>query len=346
MAKGRGQPPLPRPVSADQRSGLVVAVFATHCWVEHGEGERTLCRAKGKKNMPVVGDRVRWQTTEDEGVVVQIDPRRNVFYRQDEWRTKVFAANIDQIVMMLAAEPDFSEYQLTKALIAAQAAGIAVQILLNKSDLRDKHAQAWQKLSAYRAMGHAVLPLAVHEVADADGWQRVLDVLGNKVSLVLGPSGVGKSSLINRLVPTAKAATAEISQALQSGKHTTTTSLWYWLETDCDPAPDVGPGAPHQQRAAIIDSPGFQEFGLRHIQARDLAALMPDFKPLLGGCRFYNCTHRQEPGCAISAAVSPATTSSAPPSAAATDPRIDPRIDPRRYALYLQLFEELDQVSY
>lgn len=330
MRKGRDGQASP---GQSLHSGLVVAVFATHCWVEHGEGERTLCRAKGKKNMPVVGDRVRWQTTEDEGVVVQIEPRRNVFYRQDEWRTKTFAANIDQIVMMLAAEPDFSEYQLTKALIAAEAAHIPVQILLNKGDLQEKHAQAWQKLAAYRAMGHAVLPLTVHDVRDGAHWQAVLSALAHKVSLVLGPSGVGKSSLINRLVPTAKAATAEISQALQSGKHTTTTSLWYWLEQA--PA-ETCSGA----RAAIIDSPGFQEFGLRHLQARDLAGLMPDFKPFLGTCRFYNCTHRQEPGCAVSAAVSKSAAVTGEMGASAD------QIDARRYALYLQLFEELDQVHY
>jgi len=256
-------------VTAQQ--GLVVASHGRHCIVEAADGSRLLCHPRGKKSRAVVGDRVLWQPTRDEGTVEKVLERRNLFYRQDEIRSKSFAANVDQILVLLAAEPVFSESQLARALIAAEAAGIAPLVVLNKSDLTQPFAQAWARLAPYR-QHYEVLPLSLvdnHMTDDAPLWSH----LSGKVTLVLGPSGSGKSTLVNVLVPHAAAATGAISQALNSGKHTTTSTTWYWADA--------------ARTTALIDSPGFQEFGLHHLAATDLARYMPDINVHASECRFY-----------------------------------------------------------
>lgn len=294
------------------RLARVVAAHGRHCLVEDEDGQRTLCHPRGKKSAVVVGDIVAWQPSGDEGSIERIETRRNLFYRQDEMRTKAFAANLDQVLILLAAEPVFSETQLTRALLAAEAEGISACIVLNKQDLDEAFGQAWARLDAYRRMGTPVLPLGLR---DDRGLDALRQRLTGRHTLVLGPSGVGKSTLVNRLVPEAGAQTGEISRALNTGRHTTTTTTWYWLE----PA----------RESALIDSPGFQEFGLYHLEAERLAQLMPDLRATLGDCRFYNCTHRHEPGCGLRAHVG-------------ADPAADPlAIDENRYRLYNELFDEL-----
>jgi len=299
--------------------GLVVASHGRHCLVESPDGSRRLCHAKGKKNETVVGDRVQWRPTGDEGVIARVEPRRNLFYRQDEIRTKSFAANLDQVLVLIAAEPEFSEMQVARALIAAEAERIAPLIALNKSDLVEPFERAWMRLRPYQHMGYGVLPLSLRLSQDTD-QEHLLQHLRGKTTLVLGPSGAGKSTLINLLVPQAQALTGEISQALNSGKHTTTATTWYWVDA--------------QRDTALIDSPGFQEFGLHHVDRMQLAALMPDLKPHVAECRFYNCTHMHEPGCGVMAAV---WNSAGAPAG---------RIEPSRYRIYRALFEELSQPRY
>ncbi len=304
------------------KPGLVVASHGRHVVVETPEGKRLICHPRGKKNQAVVGDQVLWQATQDEGTIEKIETRRNLFYRQDEIRTKSFAANLDQVLILIAAEPEFSESQLSRALIAAEAQGIRPVIALNKSDLQDLFARAWARLEPYRRMGYLVMPLALKPKIDPvqpdDSSERLLHQVAGKITLVLGPSGAGKSSLINLLVPQAQALTKEISTALNSGKHTTTSTSWYW----------VGP----ERHTALIDSPGFQEFGLHHIDPMHLAGLMPDLKPLSLDCKFYNCSHLHEPGCGLLAALK--------------SEAVPPAISPTRYRIYSDLFAELSRPKY
>lgn len=295
--------------------GLVVAAFGRHCLVESPDGQRRICHPRGKKSQAVVGDRVLWLPTADEGSIERLEKRRNLFYRQDELRTKSFAANLDQILLLLAADPEFSERQLARSLIAAEAEGIPVLIVLNKSDLQPAFDNAWERLASYRRMGTEVLPLRL-KGETAASTEAGLDVLEQhligKTTLVLGPSGVGKSTLVNRLVPHAKAMTGEISRALNSGKHTTTSTTWYWMDDT--------------RHTGLIDSPGFQEFGLNHIESMQLAHLMPDLRATLGQCKFYNCTHLHEPGCAVRTQVIGAAGGT---------------ISENRYRIYQELFAEL-----
>ena len=291
----------------------MVASHGRHCMVETPDGGRLICHPRGKKSQAVVGDRVLWQGSHDEGTIERVQERRNLFYRRDEIRTKSFAANLDQVLILVAAEPEFSEHQLARALIAAEAERIKPLIALNKSDLVEPFERAWARLLPYQQMHYGVLPLSLRLSGDVDR-AKLLALMQGKTTLVLGPSGAGKSTLINLLVPGAAAQTGEISKALHSGKHTTTTTSWYWVDAE--------------RSTALIDSPGFQEFGLHHIEPTQLAACMPDLKAHLGDCKFYNCTHLHEPGCGVIQNVG------APGNGG---------ISPSRYRIYQDLFAELSQ---
>jgi ribosome biogenesis GTPase len=295
-----------------QTTGLVVASFGRQLLVETAAGTRVRCVPRGKRLEAVVGDRVEWMPSGDGGVIERVLPRRNLLFRQDMQRTKTLAANIDQVLVMVAAQPRPSPMQLARALIAAHAAGVQALIAVNKRDLQADFEEAWAQLAPYRAMNETVLALQL-TAPDDPALPALQALLQGRVTLVMGGSGVGKSTLVNRLVPQARAETQAISQALGTGRHTTTRTTWYWLD--------------ETRTGALIDSPGFHEFGLHHIEPMQLAGLMPDFAPFLGQCRFHNCTHRQEPGCAVAAAVAPAGP-----------------IHPQRWQLYRQLFEELVDV--
>ena len=288
-------------------NGRVVAVHGRQCMVETADGSRVLCHTRGKKSDCVVGDRVQWQVAGDGGVIDKVAERRNLLFRQDEWKTKSFAANIDQLLVLVAVEPMYAETQLARALIAAEFAGIPTQIVLNKTDLPTLDA-ARERLAPYRAMGVPVLELSLKRLAE-QAQALLTPLLAGRATLVLGPSGMGKSTLINLMVPAAAAQVGEISVALNAGRHTTTSTTWYWL----DPA----------RHSALIDSPGFQEFGLRQLQATALAALMPDNGRQALQCRFYNCSHLHEPGCGVREALA----------------RGD--IHPSRYRIYGELHAEL-----
>ncbi len=303
----------------------MVASHGRHCVVETEDGARRICHPRGKKSQAVVGDLVFWQPAPagqgEEGTMERVQERRNLFYRQDEIRTKSFAANLDQILILLAAEPVFSEMQLARALIAAEAASIQPLIALNKNDLPEPFARAWERLAPYRNMGepapYPVLALSLASAPEA-ACAMLMPLLTGKTTLVLGPSGVGKSTLVNLLVPGATVLTAEISQALNSGRHTTTSTSLYWVDAE--------------RTTAIIDSPGFQEFGLHHIAPTQLARCMPDIAAQATDCRFYNCTHLHEPGCGVISAVKSASSAQG--------------ISAIRYSIYSELFKELGHTRY
>jgi ribosome biogenesis GTPase len=291
------------------RTGLVVGAHGRHFVVESDERQRMLCHRRGKKVDCVVGDRVEWQPTGDGGVIDRVLPRRSLLWRQDRWRSKSFAANIDRMVVLVAVSPPMDEGLLARALVAAAHADIAAHILLNKIDLPEADA-ARQRLEPYRRMGVPVIEVTLKpDAAAARGTLQPLVSRG--VTLLLGASGVGKSTLINALVPDAAAQVGELSSALNAGRHTTTTTTWYWLDA--------------QHEAAVLDSPGFQEFGLMQVPPDQLAGLLPDVAAHAASCRFTNCTHRSEPDCAVRDATA----------------RGD--IAPGRLRFYQELYDELAQ---
>jgi ribosome biogenesis GTPase len=254
----------------------------------HGKGflvevdhRRYKASARRKKTDFAVGDRVEVIVLNDEQVVIERAlPRVSLLYRSDEWKEKLIAANVTQIAIVLAAVPSFYEELLSRCLVAAEDADIRALIVLNKADLPETES-ARKILAPYIKLGYPAVELSAKEDVSP-----LLPFLAEQVTVFVGQSGMGKSTLINALIPEARARTAEISEALDSGKHTTTHATLYRLENGGE----------------LIDSPGLQEFGLRHLRADRLAALFPEFRSYLGQCRFHNCRHDREPGCALIAA--------------------------------------------
>jgi ribosome biogenesis GTPase len=263
--------------------GLIIAAFGRQYLVEFPDGSTRLCFPRGKKSELACGDRVTVMSTGDaQGVVEKTTERRSLLYRSNDFRQKLIAANVTQIAIVVATEPSFSDTLVTRCLVAADSQDIKALIVLNKCDLAGALPAARESLKIYRQLGYAVVELSAKECGKA-----LLPYLHGETSVLVGQSGMGKSTLINALIPGANAATREISAALDSGKHTTTHARLYHLDAASD----------------LIDSPGLQEFGLRHLDLATLEAGFPEFQPLLGQCRFRDCHHDREPDCALRAAV-------------------------------------------
>ncbi|WP_225721788.1 ribosome small subunit-dependent GTPase A [Candidatus Vallotiella sp. (ex Adelges kitamiensis)] len=294
----------------DLRKGRVFAVHGWHYMVQPDRGDSLLqCFSRGKKSEIAVGDRVSFKIiSADQGIIVATDVRRNLLFRSDQLKLKRFAANFDQLLIVLATEPYFSEDLLSRALVAAEAHQLQSVILLNKADLPDALPLARERVAFYAKLGYWVIEVSATNAADATR-ATLAPLLARRATLLLGQSGMGKSTLVNLLVPNANAATLDISSALNSGRHTTTFTRWYELTNG----------------GALIDSPGFQEFGLYHLTEKQLKGAFPEFRSLLGACSFYNCHHLYEPRCAI------------------LDALEQGRITPMRYKLYTQLLREARQ---
>lgn len=259
--------------------GRIVAAHGRHYLVDTGHDAPLPCVTRGKKSDVACGDWVEvMRTSEDQGVIENILPRRQLLYRSNETRQKLIAANVDQVVIVVACEPAFSDDLVTRAIIAAESEEIEILLILNKCDLTQTLPRARRQLAVFSRLGYPVLELSAR--ADADALRPWL--LG-KTSVLVGQSGMGKSTLINALIPDAGAATREISRALDSGKHTTTHATLYTLDGE----------------SFLIDSPGLQEFGLAHLERGEIEYAFREFRPYLSRCRFRNCRHGQEPGCAL-----------------------------------------------
>lgn len=267
--------------------GRIVAAHGRHYTVELLDGSVRKCFPRGKKAGAAVGDLVLIAPQgADEGAIDRILERRNLLYRSDDTRTKQFAANVDQILIVIAPEPAFSDDLLGRALVAARSADIEPVIILNKTDLPNRLPAARKRLSMLSKTGVRIIEVSA--MAPDQARASLMPQLTGRNSLLLGQSGMGKSTLLNILVPQAQAHTQEHSQALGTGKHTTTNTRLYHL-----------PGG----EGDLIDSPGFQAFGLYHLTKTEIEHGFPEFHDAVSDCRFYNCSHRHEPGCGVLAAV-------------------------------------------
>jgi ribosome biogenesis GTPase len=262
--------------------GLIVAAHGKRYDVELNDGAIVSCVTRGKKSELACGDKVELKLTgPGEGVVENFLPRSSLLYRSNEFRKKLLAANVTQIVIVLAAKPSFYPELVDRCLVAAESEGIRPLILLNKADLPES-TEALTRLTLYQRLGYEVLPLSAKQDIDP-----LLPHLHGQTSVLVGQSGMGKSTIVNALLPDAQARTGEISSALDSGKHTTTAARLYHLDAE----------------SQLIDSPGLQEFGLAHITPDQIEYAFLEFRPYLGKCRFSDCRHRSEPGCAIHEAI-------------------------------------------
>ncbi len=291
--------------------GTVIAAHGRHYLVQAGV-DKLQCVTRGKKSDVAVGDIVHLKrTSPNQGVIESIGERKTLLYRSDQYKSKLLAANVTQLFIVVATEPGFSDDLVSRALVAAEAAGIAAHLILNKIDVTELLPKTRERLAMYARLGYPI-----HEVSariDPELTRTVLQpLLDGQSTILIGQSGMGKSSLINLLVPDAELATREISAALDSGKHTTTFTRLFAISA----------------ATAIIDSPGFQEFGLYHLTEGMLERAFREFTPRLGNCKFYNCHHLNEPGCAVLAAVDAG------------------EVAPLRHALYQQLVHESSQKLY
>jgi ribosome biogenesis GTPase / thiamine phosphate phosphatase len=264
-------------------SGLVVTVYGRQYTVELEGGEQLSCFTRGKKSQVACGDHVAvTPTAPGQGVIEAVDPRRSLLYRSDAFRQKLIAANVTQLVIVLAAIPSFYEELLNRCLAAAEHDRLHALIVLNKFDLVQPSAEALDRLQVYQSLGYPVLPLAAKQ--DVAPLRPHLQAHS---SVLVGQSGMGKSTIINGLVPDARAATGDVSIALDSGRHTTTHARLYRLDA----------------HSSLIDSPGLQEFGLLHLSPRQLQEAFVELRPYIGQCRFNDCVHLTEPDCAVQAAL-------------------------------------------
>lgn len=286
------------------QQGLVVAAYGKRYGVEVEDGSQISCVTRGKKNDLACGDRVEVKMTDThEGVVEKLHSRSSLLFRSNAYKTKTLASNVTQVIIVLATTPSFYEALLNRCLIAAEAAKIKALIVLNKCDLAD-NTEAMKLLSIYQNLGYQVQPLsAKNDIAPLKQW------LKNQTSVLVGQSGMGKSTIVNALLPNSAVRTQEVSTVLDSGKHTTTAAHLYHLDSDSD----------------LIDSPGLQEFGLNHLNIEELEHAFIEFRPFLGKCRFNNCKHLHEPDCAVISAVESG------------------KVSPVRLAFYQEMTQEIGQ---
>jgi ribosome biogenesis GTPase len=292
-------------------TGTIIAAHGRH-YLAQTDTTKLQCVTRGKKSDIAVGDIVDIQiTSPNQGVIESIRERKTLLYRSDQYKSKLLAANVTQLFIVVATEPGFSDDLVSRALVASEAAGVTARLILNKIDVTESLAKTRERLALYASLGYPVHEVSAKATPDA-ARATLGPLLSGQSTILIGQSGMGKSSLINLLVPDADIAVREISAALDTGKHTTTFTRMYKIDAD----------------TAIIDSPGFQEFGLYHLTEGMLERSFPEFSEHLGRCKFYNCHHLTEPDCAIISAIEAG------------------KIAAIRHALYRQLLHESSQKLY
>jgi ribosome biogenesis GTPase / thiamine phosphate phosphatase len=269
----------------------IIASHGRHYVARDATGQLWHCIARGKKHEVAVNDSVQLtdlgnsgDVTQPQAVIEKIDIRRNLFRRSDQFKDKAIAANIDQVWFVVATEPSFDPELLSRCQIACAAEDIRFKVLLNKADLNEMRPLAEAHLTVFSRIGIPVMLTSTINNLGMDQLRR--EITGHRTVLT-GQSGMGKSSLINALVPDAKATIGDISRFLDTGRHTTTTVQAYQAD----------------MHSTVIDVPGLQVFGLSHLNEEEILLAFPEFRPYLGDCRFRDCRHDQDPGCALRAAV-------------------------------------------
>jgi len=269
-------------------NGFVVASFGTQYIVEDEHGERFNSLSRQNLGSIVVGDKIVFETfTHGDAVITAILDRNSLLERPNfNGNTKPVAANIDQILVMSSIEPALSTALIDRYLVAIELAEIHPLIIINKIDILSKNelSELKQSLAYYEEIGYHIIYVATNS---RNGLSTIEHVLQDKVSILVGQSGVGKSSTIKAILPDIDIQIGEISKISKLGKHTTSASQWYHLASN----------------GAIIDSPGVRDFGLWHLEKESVAWGFKEFRPYLGTCKFSNCSHINEPECAIIHAV-------------------------------------------
>ncbi|CAK9886183.1 MAG: Small ribosomal subunit biogenesis GTPase RsgA [Candidatus Erwinia impunctatus] len=281
---------------AEARDGIVISRFGMHADVEDDDGSVHRCNIRRTLRSLVTGDRVRWRpglqgSAMVKGIVEAVHERTSVLTRPDFYDgVKPIAANIDQIVIVSAILPELSLNIIDRYLIACETLGIEPLLVLNKTDLLDAQGMQWvtEQMSIYQKIGYQVLMVSSYQ---KQGLASLEKALTDRISIFAGQSGVGKSSLLNALLEfpenQEEILTNSVSGVSGLGQHTTTAARLYHFPHGGD----------------VIDSPGVREFGLWHLEPNEITQGFIEFRPLLGQCKFRDCKHGNDPGCALREAV-------------------------------------------
>ena len=267
--------------ASSEQTGLVITRYGQHVLVEAESGELYHCTGRQNIKLSVAGDQVIFQTiSKSEGVVTALLERDNQLSRS----YKLIASNIDQLWLVVAVEPHYQFELIDRYLVVAENAGLPINIVVNKIELSNDFERIKHNFSMYESTGYQVFYLSVKDQINIEQFKTLLD---DKTHIFLGQSGVGKSSLINELIPNLNLRVNEISTKSKLGKHTTTNTTLYHIPSGGD----------------LIDSPGIREFQLDDLSNKEILSGFREFKPFIGSCKFRNCAHINEPNCAIKEAV-------------------------------------------